>query len=107
MNTNRRRYTMYPQKTFAGYVETESLENGYLKVYMTLDGASDANEILIDTNNANEMRAFSQLHLVPVLTAEEDVRSSAYMIEGHVIPGVRAVADAKSKKVIIGRSRLN
>jgi hypothetical protein len=42
-----------------------------------------------------------------MLTAEEEWCSSEYLIEGEVIPGVRAVADSETKQVIIGPTPFN
>ena len=82
MSGTRRRYNMYPQKTYAGHVETEILDDGRIKYYIYLLGWDEPNELIVDPSDDNQMRGVRQMHLV-IRNAEESAGDEhAYMIEG-------------------------
>ena len=77
-NLNVRRYNMYPQKSFAGHVEAEVMQDGQIKYTIfpfPFDG-SDARTIVLDPANPEDIRAIRQLHLQAdvndVLGADDD-----------------------------------
>lgn len=85
---------MFPQRTYAGYVETEVLENGHVRYYIFLDGRAAATELTIDPTDSNAVRTVQQLHML----AQDS--GHAYAIEGHFIPGVAAKVDRTTRRVL-------
>lgn len=97
MSTQRARYNMFPQRTYAGYVETELLESGHIKYYIFLDGCETSSEMIIDPRNENDVRSVKQLHMIAAGSGQ------AYAIEGQMIPGVVATVDPASRNVQLHR----
>lgn len=60
----RRRYTIYPQKTFGGYVETEIQNDGKIKYFLFFDGMNEPNDFTVDPADEDQMRAVRQLHMI-------------------------------------------
>jgi hypothetical protein len=73
---------MYPQKTYAGHVETEILEDGRIKYYIYMLGWDVPNELVVDPSDDNEMRGVRQMHLVMRNAADEAGDEPSYMIQG-------------------------
>jgi hypothetical protein len=74
---------MFPQKTFAGHVETEVLTDGRIKYTlfpMPFDGAIEPRSFIADPANEVDMRAVKQLHLVEQMPLEKDPHSGGYII---------------------------
>jgi hypothetical protein len=74
-NINARRYNMYPQKAFAGHVETEVMSDGRIKYTIfpfPFDG-SDARTMILDPANPVDVRAMKQLHLQSVVRNDPGV----------------------------------
>lgn len=82
MSGRRRRYNMYPQKTYAGHVETEILDDGRIKYYIYMLGWDQPNEVVVDPSDDNQMRGVRQMHLVIRNVEEEAGEEHSYMIQG-------------------------
>ena len=78
MSELRRRYNMFPNKTFGGHVDTEVLDDGRIRYYINVTGTESTSELIVDPRDENEMRAVSQLHLV---TKASDEEGSSPMID--------------------------
>jgi hypothetical protein len=77
-----RRYNMFPQKTFAGHVETEVLKDGRIKYTLfpvPFDG-EEPRTFILDPASESDMRAAKQLHLVEQMPLEKDPHSGGYII---------------------------
>lgn len=102
MTATRRRYTMYPQKTFAGYVETEILADGKIQYFLFFDGMVEPNEFTVDPADEDQMRAVRQLHMVLYGSDAKSAGNAAdptYMIADDDIETVLASIEHMFRKV--------
>lgn len=90
MGAERRQYTMYPQKTYAGTVETEVLPDGCIKYLIELQGAQAPTEMVVDPADANHMRGVRQLHLILNSGESGAGPDRNYVIEGDSVEAVLA-----------------
>jgi hypothetical protein len=90
MGVERRRYNMYPQKTYGGHVETQVLDDGRIKYYIYLVGSDEPNTMVIDPLDENAMRGVRQLHMIMNKGATETTATHDYVIDGDDVDEVLA-----------------
>jgi type IV secretory pathway VirB9-like protein len=90
MGAERRRYNMYPQKTYGGHVETQVLDDGRIKYFIFLVGADEPSTMVVDPLDENAMRGVRQLHLIINKGAIETTAMHDYVIDGDDVDEVLA-----------------
>lgn len=99
MSEERRQYTMYPQKTYGGYVETQVLEDGCIKYYIHLMGSDRPNVMIVDPADENQLRGVRQLHLIMNKPSNDHPDAPNYVIEGDNIEEVLSSIQHMFRKV--------
>lgn len=99
MGAERRQYTMYPQKSYAGTVETEVMSDGCIKYYIQLQGAGSPTELVVDPADENQMRGVRQLHLMLNGGVGEDPAERNYVIDGESVDDVLASIEQMFRRI--------
>lgn len=99
MTNLRRRYNMFPNKTYGGHVDTEILNDGRIKYFINITGQETPNEIVVDPSDENEMRAVRQLHLISGRDTVGTTDGSEFVVDADDVDTLLAKVGEMARKL--------